>query len=262
MSLAAMGIEDHEDAEGARVVKPGALLDNYEELAAKLMQDSLQRDRAEQQAAGMLGFADADALFLAVMGQWKTTVQALPRVTPLGNSLAQYAEVFLRSPWPIRALRVGWGELDLFAIDPTHPNRLDAQGLVPSVALSTFRLKIATLTADTVVLRTESDAGLRHGRGLYSATAVPLWECTAAFPRRREEQRHESCWHDLWRISSSQRNTFEFGTLPQRSSDLEIAVGDDQRSATRAAARRGKLISSAHSVPSVLNNAVAMFQCG
>jgi hypothetical protein len=169
--------------EHARALLPGALLDEHAELAAKLMLDGRQRDRADREAASMLGYAEPDALYLSVARQWMGYMQALPRTTPVGRRLADFAEVFLRSPWPLKALPVGWGELDLFGVHPTHPTiRLDAQGLVPSIALSSFQLKIAILTADTAVFRTESGSTLRHARQLSNDDAVPLWECTAAFP--------------------------------------------------------------------------------
>jgi hypothetical protein len=169
--------------EHARALSPGALLGEHAELSAKLMLDGRQRDQADREAASMLGYAEPDALYLTVVRQWMGYMQALPRTTPIGRRLADFAEVFLRSPWSLKALRVGWGELDLFGVHPTHPNiRLDAQGLVPSIALSSFQLKIAMLTADTAVFRTESGSSLRRGRQLSNDDAVPLWECTAAFP--------------------------------------------------------------------------------
>ena len=172
-----------QDVEHARALSPAALLDEHSELSAKLILDGRQRDQADRQAASMLGYAEPDALYLTVVRQWMGYMQVLPRTTSIGSRLADFAEVFLRSPWSLKALRVGWGELDLFGVHPTHPKiRLDAQGLVPSIALSSFQLKIAMLTADTAVFRTESGSSLRHARQLSNDAAVPLWECTVAFP--------------------------------------------------------------------------------
>jgi uncharacterized protein (DUF927 family) len=183
MPLRGLSDEVLQGVEHARALSPGALLDEHAELSAKLMLDCRQRDHAENEAASMLGYAEPDALYLEVVRQWMGLMQVPPRSTPLGRRLVDFSEVFLRSAWALKALRVGWDELDLFGVHPTHPNiRLDAQGLVPSIALSSFQLKIAMLTADTAVFRTESGSSLRHARQLSNDDAVPLWECTAAFP--------------------------------------------------------------------------------
>jgi hypothetical protein len=144
----------------------------------------LSRAEAERLAAGEQGFDGPDELYRVAVDVWRGEIAALPQLAGKEwERLAQCSLQFLAPAcdWAMAALRLGWDEVDLFGVFegdlPALRCRYDARGLVPSVALSAFPLKLATIIEDHAILtNTVTGARLRHNRwmtgGQYS---IPWW---------------------------------------------------------------------------------------
>jgi hypothetical protein len=84
---------------------------------------------------------------------------------------------FVESDWLEGGIRCGWPMVALFGISAHAPMvRVDAQGLVTSLALSCFRnSELQTIAEDHAVIRTQSGSPLTHRRFMPGMDAAVLW---------------------------------------------------------------------------------------
>ena len=140
----------------------------------------LPRAEAEEAAAREFGFKSLSEAHAASVARWRVEIERLPALrTADGVRLRRCALAFLDRPWLGQALRLGWGELELWGVHELAPFvRGDAMGLVASLALSPLGWKLAELTPHAAITVTQS--GWRLTRSRFPAgigAAVPLWEC-------------------------------------------------------------------------------------
>jgi hypothetical protein len=92
----------------------------------------LPRQEAETLAAQEQGHADTDSLYDDVVERWATEIERLgklPAVSPEGVEALKRAQAFIAEGWALQAVRLGWGEVDLFGICPRAPwQRIDRKG--------------------------------------------------------------------------------------------------------------------------------------
>jgi hypothetical protein len=119
--------------------------------------------------------------------RWAEGYAALSTMpAPTGFSLARWQRivdavgVFI-DRWAVKAIRCGWGDLDVFGCNPDRPDaRFDAMGL----AMLLDRCEVIAVDEGGATLRTASGSGLRfHRRGL-PADTVPLWQLITESVRR------------------------------------------------------------------------------
>jgi hypothetical protein len=92
----------------------------FEERAAIAEHDGgLSRDDAETMAAREQGYETGDALLAAVVVGWAQKIDQLIGRRPADPAIAQaldQASAFIREGWALQAVRLGWGELELFGV--------------------------------------------------------------------------------------------------------------------------------------------------
>ncbi len=92
----------------------------------------------------------------------------LPIVSPDGAEALKRARAFIRKGWALQAVRLGWGEVEIFGVCPSAPwQRLDRKG-------AAFGGVVQAVTAVAVVYA----GGLRRYRAQVNNDngAVPIWE--------------------------------------------------------------------------------------
>ena len=95
-------------------------------------------------------------------------------------TLIEFTDMFHGSPWRLQAEALGWDTLDLFGVDPDEPFRwVERQGLVPALALSSFKLTLELMAADCAILRSSTGSALRHSLRRWDGRRVPFWRSTA-----------------------------------------------------------------------------------
>lgn len=133
----------------------------------------LPRDEAERIAATV---ARQDE---AIIVRWRAEITAAPYFANPWRRLKGASLRFLSSAHATEAVEQGWTELDLWAVfsgdSPAIPIRVDAQGLVPGIALSTFNYRIVDVTPQLAILETGALAHHRSPRGPSCAAAVVWW---------------------------------------------------------------------------------------
>ncbi|MCF6199559.1 MAG: hypothetical protein L3J67_09225 [Hyphomicrobiaceae bacterium] len=99
-----------------------------------------------------------------------------------GMHIGTIALHFLSSPHAIKAVGLGWGELELFGLlDSQHPTaplrRHDAMGLVPSLALSRLGARLVELEAERAVIKARSGSCLVYPKRMIGRRcSIPLWK--------------------------------------------------------------------------------------
>ena len=146
--------------------------DAFEERAGILEFDAgLPRQEAETLAAQEQGHADADSLHGESVGRWAAEIERLgklPAVSPDGAEALKRAQTFIAEGWALQAVRLGWGEVELFGVCPRATwQRLDPKGVA-------FGGAVQVVTQDAVAYV----GGLRRYRAQVNndGGAVPIWE--------------------------------------------------------------------------------------
>ena len=146
--------------------------DAFQERSAIIEFDGGQpRREAETLAAQEQGFADADSLHGELVRRWAAEIErlaTLPAVTPEGSEALRRARAFIAEGWALQAVRLGWGEVELFGICPRAPwQRLDRTG-------AAFGGAVQVVTQEAVAYV----GGLRRYRAQVNndGGAVLIWE--------------------------------------------------------------------------------------
>ena len=146
--------------------------DAFEERAAIIEHDAgLPRQEAETLAAQEQGHADADSLHGGIADRWAAEIErlvSLPAVSPEGAEALKWARAFISAGWALQAVRLGWGEVELFGVCPRAPwQRFDRKG-------AAFGGAVAAVTAAAITYV----GGLRRYRATVNndGGAVLIWE--------------------------------------------------------------------------------------
>jgi len=104
----------------------------------------------------------ADLLPALQVEHWRSQVD---RISAAGNPkvarLVTTTASFLDGPHLLEAQRAGWGELELFGVDPRAPfDQPGGWGLVPRLALSPLRLELVALEPGRATFRSAMGATL------------------------------------------------------------------------------------------------------
>ncbi len=132
---------------------------------------ALTQVQAETLAAREQGFDDVDSLHRESVGRWAAEIERLaklPAVGPEGSKALKRAQAFISEGWALQAVRLGWGEVELFGVCPRAPwRRLDRKG-------AAFGGAVQAVTAEAVVYV----GGTRRYRAIVNndGGAVPIWE--------------------------------------------------------------------------------------
>jgi hypothetical protein len=111
--------------------------------------------------------------------EWRQQIEA---ITPLpGDKVAGTALEFLDTEHALRAVKLGWTELELFGMHPDALKaaalRSDAKGLVPFIALAQHTYEIIAIEEDRAVIQTGGGATQSWPRSRPAEDlAVPFWE--------------------------------------------------------------------------------------
>ncbi len=138
---------------------------------------TLTQEQAETLAAQEQGYDDAGSLHGELVERWATEIERLaklPVVSPDGAEALKRAQAFIRDGWALQAVRLGWGEVELFGVCPVAPwQRLDRKG-------AAFGGAVQAITAEAVVYV----GGLRRYRAIVNndGGAVPIWDLTQDSP--------------------------------------------------------------------------------
>ncbi len=155
-------------------------VDEFEERAAIIAEGcGIAQSAATEAAAYEFGFVGADQYCSATVSAWQSAIARLP--TPLstdGQKLLDTARWFLGSPFCEEAIRCGWSELELFGCHERKPlARLDAMGLIPTLAWSKLDAKLRAIDHEAAVLETRSGSQLTHWRfRTENSEAVRFWD--------------------------------------------------------------------------------------
>jgi hypothetical protein len=127
-----------------------------------------------------LGHDDDASFYAAQIATWRREIEALPKANLReGMALVKTSLDFLASEWAMKALAAGWDEPALFGMFdgpwPAPRSRYDAQGLIPGMALSVFRLTITELNEQAAFLTSRTGSRLRHPRDLPGAQYCGAW---------------------------------------------------------------------------------------
>ena len=146
--------------------------DAFEERAAIIEHDAgLPRQEAETLAAQEQGHADADSLHGGIADRWAAEIErlvSLPAVSPEGAEALKWARAFISAGWALQAVRLGWGEVELFGVCPRAPwQRFDRKG-------AAFGGAVKAVTAEAMIYA----GGLRRDRATVNndGGAVLIWE--------------------------------------------------------------------------------------
>ena len=122
-------------------------------------------------AAQERGFSDASSLHRELVARWASEIEqlaTLPVVSPDGAEALKRARAFIRKGWALQAVRLGWGEVELFGVCPRAPwQRLDRKG-------AAFGGAVQAVTQDAVAYV----GGLRRYLAQVNndGGAIPIWE--------------------------------------------------------------------------------------
>lgn len=136
------------------------------------------RAEAEDAAAREMGFDTAAHLHRAAIEAWRSEIEAVKPCLPDIAKLKTASLRFLASEWATQALAADWEEVALFAIHEGEcpKARLDAWGLIPSLAWGVQRCTIESISREATFLRTTGGALLRQPRLRANFNeAVPWW---------------------------------------------------------------------------------------
>jgi hypothetical protein len=115
--------------------------------------------------------------FDAIRDRWEALIDAMQPTTQLAEKLQSKSREMLSVDWLPRAVVAGWSERDLFGIHPTAPKvRVDAEGLVTSIILASWPLRLLDLNGEAARLVPPSGKPLIHPRRLNCSYTVPFWE--------------------------------------------------------------------------------------
>ena len=99
--------------------------DAFEERAAIAEHDGeLPRKEAETLAARDQGFHCADDLPFEAVAHWRREIDRLANLgvgSRVGAEALRRAQAFIRKGWALQAVRLGWGEVELFGVCPRAP---------------------------------------------------------------------------------------------------------------------------------------------
>ncbi len=115
--------------------------------------------------------ADADSLHRELVGRWAAEIGRLTRlraVSPEGSAALKRAQMFIAEGWALQAVRLGWGEVELFGVCPRAPwRRLDRKG-------AAFGGAVQAVTQEAMAYV----GGLRRYRAIINndGGAVPIWD--------------------------------------------------------------------------------------
>ena len=132
---------------------------------------ALTHGQAETLAAQAQGHADADSLHGGIADRWAAEIErlvSLPAVSPEGAEALKWARAFISAGWALQAVRLGWGEVELFGVCPRAPwQRFDRKG-------AAFGGAVKAVTAEAMIYA----GGLRRDRATVNndGGAVLIWE--------------------------------------------------------------------------------------
>ena len=154
-------------------------VDTFEERAAMLSGDGeIYRNEAVTLAAREYGFASHDEFCHTKIAEWAGKLTVIPSDLP-SEILKLYmrTRLFLRERHAFTAVKLGWDEISLFGIFPGKgmERRLDAQGLVPGIALACRDYTIMSIGNDAAMVRAVSGGALRHPRFQSGAQYAVVW---------------------------------------------------------------------------------------
>ena len=147
-------------------------LDSFEERAGIIEHDGGRPcQEAETLAALKQGYDDADSLHGESVRRWAAEIERLAKlraVSPEGAEALKRAQAFIAEGWALQAVRLGWGEAELFGVCPRKPwARLDRKG-------AAFGGAVQAVTQDAMTYV----GGLRRYRAQVNndGGAVLIWE--------------------------------------------------------------------------------------
>ncbi len=112
----------------------------------------------------LLRILDCEASLFA---QWRSKSEGTPPDF-LWSRLRDVSLKFIASPWAGRAVRLGWRERELFGVFSGQMSavtiRVDAQGLVSTIALAPFAIRLVALGPAHAILETQSGSRLATPR--------------------------------------------------------------------------------------------------
>jgi len=119
---------------------------------------------------------------------WRKAITAVPLPEPWTDAerlaareieaLRDHSIAFVDGDFILDAVHCGWGEIEIFGVhEGTAPvERLDAYGLMPSLAFSTLGLTLTGIDHDHAQLTSWTGSVLRHPRVRHNHSgAVPWW---------------------------------------------------------------------------------------
>lgn len=143
----------------------------FEERSAIAEHDGgLGRDEAEVMAAREQGYETADALRGAVVAGWARKIDCLverSRADPEIARALDEARAFVREGWALQAVRLGWGELELFGVSAEASSRRRAW------IGAAFGGAVHAVTTDAII---RSGGRWSCRAAVESKSAVPIWE--------------------------------------------------------------------------------------
>ncbi len=161
---------------------------SLQSLAAKLRNERLATATTAAPAteARNRGGTVADVAGLAVAVPQTAKIDLSPAASfdvprALSNAdaerLKQAAQAFRAGPFAVQAEALGWDEISLFGVHMgSHPKeRMDAWGLIPSLAWTVLSLTLAKMEADVATLASPRGSILGYPRKRGCDQAVPYW---------------------------------------------------------------------------------------
>ena len=173
------------------VTDPSDLISDYAEcIAICLKTGDVAEDDAHRIASEQCG-ATQDELAARQVSYWCQRIESLPEPADHRLSKIRYIALeFLALPWMLQAATLRWTAPELFGLHRVAANvRIEAMGLVPSLALSKLRppFQVSSITATVATVVTGSGATLTHRR-LRPNLGSPVWE-HPAFERVTRQSR-------------------------------------------------------------------------
>ena len=158
---------------------PSDLINDYiERIAICSEAGDVAEDDAHRIAIEQCG-ATLDELAARQVAYWRQRIEALPEPTDRRlSNVRRIALDHLAQPWTHQAAKFGWTAAELFGLHRAAADvRVDAMGLVSSLALSKLRppLQVVDITSVAATVSTRSGAVLTHFR-LRPNLGPPVWE--------------------------------------------------------------------------------------
>lgn len=115
-----------------------------------------------------------------VVRRWIDLIQPIVPTDSTGELIRTATLELLRDPpwWLLHAIGHGWSERELTGWMPGYPKvRVDAQGVLPSLAVTSLGLEVDTVEAEEITYRAKSGSPLTRARRLTGIHLnVPMWE--------------------------------------------------------------------------------------